>query len=131
MLKSLSAITLGLSTFAAFATPTHLTTHNNTTEESNAFIAGVPSPYPTAPNKTRQVFWNLVKMACYGHTPDKDKNKCEATIKMATNTASPITIGTLSMDLATGDINPKELSAKGYTLTVNGLGETTITKDND
>ncbi|RUR13898.1 hypothetical protein [Legionella sp. km772] len=126
MLKSLSAITLSLSAIAAFATPTYLTTHNNTTEESNAFVAGVPSPYATSANSTRQVYWNLVKMACYGHTKN---NTCAAVVKMATNTANPIVIGTLTMDLASGDITPKRLSANGYTIIVNGFGETTINKD--
>ena len=126
MLKSLSAITLSLSAVVAFASPANLTTHNLTNEESNAFIAGVPSPYPTAAHSKRQVLWNLVRIACYGHTTG---NKCSAVVKMATNTANPIIVGTLSMDLVTGDITPKVVSAKGYTITINGLGETTITKD--
>jgi len=126
MLKSLSAITLSLSAVVAFASPVNLTTHNLTNEESNAFIAGAPSPYPTPAHSKRQVLWNLVRIACHGHTTG---NKCSAVVKMATNTANPIVVGTLSMDLVTGDISPKEISAKGYTITVNGLGETTITKD--
>lgn len=127
MLKSLSAITLSLSAAAALAAPTYLTTHNNTNLESNAFVAGtIPSPYPTAPHATRQVYWNMVRVACYGHTTN---NKCSAVIKMATNTASPITLGTMTMELTTGDITPKKLSANGFTLTVNGPGETTISKD--
>ena len=131
ILKSLSAITLSLSAFTAFAMPTYLTTHNNTNEESNAFVVGAggkqtPSPYPTAAHATRQVYWTAVRMACFGHTTD---NKCSAVIKMATNTASPIELGTLSMDLVTGDITPKVLNAKGYTVTINGPGESTITKN--
>lgn len=126
ILKSISAITLSLSAIAAFAAPTYLTTHNNTNEESNAFVAGVPSPYPTPAQSTRQVYWNLVRIACYGHSTG---NQCSAVIKMATNTANPIEIGTVSMDLTTGDINPKVISAQGYTLTVTGIAEATITKN--
>ena len=125
MLKSLSAITLSLSVITAFASPDYLVTHNNTNEESNAFIAGTPSPYPTSAHSTRKVYWNMVRLACYGHTTD---GKCSAVIKMATN-SNPIVIGSVSMDLATGDINPKRLSANGYTLIVNGPGETTLSKD--
>jgi hypothetical protein len=127
MLKTISALTLSLNAFAAFATPVHLTTHNTTSLESNAYIAGVPSPYPTAANSTHQVYWNMVRIACYGHT--NPNGTCSAVIKMATNTASPIDVGVLTMDLATGDINPKVLSANGYTVTVNGPGESTITKN--
>lgn len=128
LLKSLSALTLSLSAVVAVAaSPTYLTTHNNTNEESNAYIAGtIPSPYPTKPNSTKQVYWNMVKIACYGHASN---GKCPALVKMATNTDSPIELGTMIMDLATGDITPKKLSNRGYTLIVNGPGEATITKN--
>nr|WP_241480405.1 hypothetical protein [Legionella norrlandica] len=65
-------------------------------------------------------------MACYGHTTN---GKCAALIKMATNTANPIDIGYVTMDLETGDISPKVLSAKGYTLRAIGPAEAEITKD--
>lgn len=126
MLKSLSAITLCLSAATAFASPVYLTTHNYTNEESNAFIAGTPSPYPTKANSTRQIYWNMVRIACYGHTTN---GKCSAVVKMATDTAEPIVLGTVSMELVSGDITPKVVSGNGYTLTVNGPGETSITKD--
>lgn len=125
--RTLAAITLSLSATAALAMPAYLITHNNTNEESSALIAGsIPSPYPTAPHSTRKVYWNLVRLACYGHTVD---GKCSALIRMGTSTANPIEVGYVYMDLATGDITPKQLSAQGYTFTVNGLGEATIDKD--
>ncbi len=127
MLKNLSALALGFSTVSALAAPLYLTTHNNTNEESNAYIAGtIPSPYPTAAHSTGQVYWNLVKFACYGHTTN---GKCSALIKMATNTANPIDIGYVSLNLDTGDIEPKVLSAQGYTLKAIAPGEAEISKD--
>ena len=126
MLRSLSVITLSLSSIVVFASPQHLITHNKTTEESTAYIANVPSPYPTAAKGSRKVLWNLVRMACYGHTTG---NKCSAVIKMASNTKHPIVLGTVTMDLDSGDITPKVLSANGYTATVTSLGTTIITKD--
>lgn len=127
ILKGLSVMTLSLGTAASFAAPAYLTSHNNTNFESNAYVAGtIPSPYPTAPNSTNQVFWNLVKMACYGHTAN---GKCPATIKMASNTADPIVIGTVVMDLESGDINPKRISDNGFTLVVNGPGEVSLYKN--
>ncbi|EHL31631.1 hypothetical protein [Legionella drancourtii] len=126
LFKSLSAIALSLSAVTTFASPAYLTTYNNTSEESNAYVAGVPSIYPTPANSKRDVYWNLVKLACYGHTTGRN---CLAVVKMATNTANPIEIGTLSMNLDTGDITPKQLSNNGYTVTVTGIAETTITKN--
>ncbi|USQ14999.1 hypothetical protein J2N86_06805 [Legionella lytica] len=126
IIKSLSAVALSLSAITSFAAPAYLVTHNNTSEESNAFVAGAPSIYPTAPNSTRKVYWNLVKLACHGHTTN---GKCPAVIKMATNTANPIVVGTVEMELSTGDISPKQIIANGYTLTVNGPGEASINKN--
>jgi hypothetical protein len=127
LLKVVASITLSLSAFTALAVPNYLTTHNNTDVESNAFIAGAPSPYPTPAYSTRQVFWNLVRLACWGHTsPD---GQCSATIKMATNTPNPIELGVVSLNVATGEINPKQMSHNGYSFVVNSIGDTTITKD--
>lgn len=126
--KSVLALALSFSAITALAAPpSHLITHNNTDEESNALIAGtIPSPYPTAAHTTRKTAWNLVRFVCYGHT---NNGKCSALIKMATNTSNPVEIGYVYMDLATGDIEPKVFSAKGYTFTVNGPGEATIEKE--
>jgi len=127
ILKSVTAIALSLSAAASFAAPIYFTTHNNTDKQSNAFIAGtIPSPYPTAPHATKQVYWNMVRFACFGHTTN---GKCDALVKMATDTDNPIVVGSLSMDVASGDISPKTLSGNGYTITINGPGEATITKD--
>lgn len=127
VLKSLSAITLSLCAAAAFSQPEFLTTHNNTEFESNAYVSGyIPSPYPTSAHSTREIRWNMVRMACFGHTTD---NKCPALVILGPNTATPIELGYLTLDLNTGEITPKQLSNKGYTITVNGLGESTINKD--
>lgn len=127
MLKCSSAIALCLAAATALAAPAYLTTHNNTDVESNAYVAGtIPSPYPTSAHSTRQVYWTMVRMACYGHTTN---GVCAASIKMATNTNNPIELGTLFMDLESGDITPKSLSKNGYTMTVTGPGEASINKD--
>lgn len=126
-LKSLSAIALSLVAGTALAVPAYLTTHNNTDLESNAYVAGtIPSPYATPAHSTRHIYWNMVRMACYGHTTN---GKCSALIKIATNTANPIAIGTVTMDLESGDITPKQISNQGYTVIINGPGEATITKN--
>lgn len=124
-LKTMTAGALGLFTAAAFAVPPkQLITHNTTAVESNAFIdSTVPSQHPTKAFSDGKIFWTAVKMACFGHTVN---NKCSALIKMATNTTNPVDIGIVTMDLDTGDIEPKQVSANGYTIRVNGPGETTI-----
>jgi hypothetical protein len=112
---------------ALAAPPKQLITHNRTDFESNAFVAGsIPSQHPTKPHADNMVYWAAVKMACFQHTSG---DKCSALIKMATNTANPIDVGILSIDLKTGQITPDHLSANGFTISVNGPGETTITKD--
>jgi len=127
LLKPLSTLALSLFAVTALAAPKHLITHNNTDVESNAFVAGsIPSQHPTKAHSEGRVFWTAVKLACFGHSVN---GKCTALIKMATNTPNPITLGTVTMDLATGEITPIQLSASGYTMTVNGPGETTITQN--
>lgn len=126
ILQSLSALSLGLSTMAAFAAPKALITHNLTDKESNAYVAGAPSPYPTPAMKTKEIAWNYVRMACFGHATN---DVCEAEVKMETDTSNPVLIGRVQMNLKTGEISPKILSANGYTIKVNGLAETTITKN--
>ena len=125
LLKTMTAGALCLFTAAAIAVPPkQLVTHNTTSVESNAFIDGtIASQYPTKAHTDGKVFWTIVKMACFGHTVN---GKCSALIKMKTDTANPVTIGTVFLDLETGDITPKQVSANSYTITVNGLGETTL-----
>ena len=120
----LTALTLSLSASAALASPILLITHNMTDLESNAFVAGtIASRFPSKPHSDNKVSWVSVRMACFGHIVD---GKCPALIKIGTNTASPIDLGTVIMDLNSGDITPKQLSAHGYTMLVTGPGETTL-----
>ncbi len=125
--KILAVTTLGLCSQAALAAPSALMTHNHTDVESNAFIDGtVKSPYPTKAHADGSVSWTAVRIACLGHTSN---NKCKALIKMATNTANPVNLGWLEMDLTSGDLNPKQVQSNGYTLTVNGPAEVTLDKN--
>lgn len=125
LFKKLTAVALGIFTATAIAAPPkQLITHNTTDVESNAYIDGtIPSQHPTKAHSDGMVFWLAVKMACFGHSAG---GKCNALIVMNTNTPNPVAIGTVTMDMASGDITPKQLSANGYTITVNGPGETTI-----
>lgn len=125
--KLIAATTLGLCSQLVLAAPTYLVTHNHTSVESNAFIDGtVRSPYPTAAGSDGSVNWLAVRIACLGHTTN---NKCKALIRMATNTANPVDLGWLELDLPTGAISPQQLQGNGYTLIVNGPGEVTLLQD--
>ena len=127
-LKKIS--TFALCTIAATAIaapPRQLITHNRTNYQSNGYVAGViPSQHPTQPQSDGVVYWAAVKMACFGHI---ENNRCSAIIMMASDTDHPIPVGTLTMDLGNGDIEPKQLSGNGFTITVNGPAETTITQN--
>lgn len=128
--KTMTAIALGLATTVAFATPPkQLITHNTTSVESNAYVAGtIPSQHPTRPYSNTSTPWAAVKMACFGHVTN---GKCWALVKMATNTDTPIELGIVSIEMDTGIITPSQLSANGYTLTVNAPGETTLSEENN
>lgn len=126
-IKILSATTLGLTTTMAMAVPQKLITHNTTSVDSNAYVAGVvPSTHPTKANSDGVVSWVEVRMACFGHDV---AGKCSALIKMATNTSHPVDIGWVNINLSTGEISPKTIHGNGYKLTVNGIGETTLSKE--
>ncbi len=122
-----SALALGLtSSFALAVPPKMLITHNETNLESNAFVAGtIPSQHPTKANSEGRVMWASVRMACFGHITN---GKCPALIKVGTDTDNPIEIGTVTVDLNNGDIQPKSLHANGYSMIVNGPAETTLLK---
>ena len=123
----ITVLCLTVSTLLTAAPPKQLITHNTTNLESNAYIAGsIPSPYPTKAHSDGKVFWAEIRMVCFGHLIN---NKCPALIQVATNTAEPISIGTLELNVNTGIITPSILHGNGYTLMVNGPGETTLLKD--
>ncbi len=118
----------GLSTIACsavFAAPSSLTTHNQTSHESNAYIAGHASPYPVAAKSDRSISWTMVRLACFGHTSN---NVCAAEVFMETETSNKVSIGHIGMNLSTGEISPSVLDTDKYHLEVNGPGEVTITE---
>lgn len=126
-LKGLSVIALGLSASVAMAAPSYLLTHNKTDVESNAYVANkIPSNHPTAAHSDGKVSWTVVRIACYMYASN---GKCPAMIKMATNTNNPVDIGMVTLDMNSGDIMPKSITANGYTFTANGPGEGTLTKN--
>lgn len=127
IIKNLVASVFVLTTSTAFASPDYLVTHNKTDVESNAYVSGRASNHPTSPHSDGKISWLMVRIACYGHTDAE--GRCSAMIKMATNTSHPIELGMVSVHVDTGDILPKQIRNNGYTLTVNGPGETTLTKD--
>lgn len=127
LLITLTSAGLALAATEVLASPQKLVTHNLTNVESNAFVAGtISSRYPTRPHSDGKVSWTEVKMACFGHIMN---GKCDALVKMETNTPHPINLGWVKLDLESGDITPKSLTANGYTLLVNGPGETTLIKN--
>lgn len=125
--RALLACGLIATTAFAFASPRSFTTHNRTTVESNAFIDGtIPSPYPTPAGKDKSVMWELVRLACIGHTSG---GQCTAVLKMATNTKNPIDVAKLSMNLDSGAITLMETYSTAYKVIIHSNpGEVTITE---
>ncbi len=122
--KTIIGITLGLAvTTAVMAAPKELITNNLTNVESNAFVSGtIPSQHPTKAHSVNKVMWAAVRLACIGHNP------CWAIIKMATDTANPVELGKVTIDLNTGMITPTQLSANGYSMVVNGPASITLSE---
>jgi len=128
LVKTLTATALILTATTALAAPQKLVTHNTTDVESNAFIAGlVRSTHPTKAHTDGKVSWFEVKLGCVGHIVN---GQCSALIKMATNTAAPVDLCWVSMDINTGIITPTPQCSgtNGYALIVNGPGESTLRK---
>jgi len=130
-MKGFITIALSALTINAFAAPPKLLiTHNTTDLESNAFVAGsIPSRHPTKAHSDSKVAWSEVRLACFGHVSN---GQCPAMVKIATGPndgGNPIDIGIVSVDLNTGVITPSSISGNGYTILVNGPGETTIVKN--
>lgn len=125
--KVISAATLALAVGVSYASPAKLITHNKTNVESNAIIGGHASTHPTKPNKDRAVPWIHVRLVCHGYVVN---NKCSAVIRMGTDTSHPVDVGTATVDLDSGYITFIYADEKNsdYVVTVNGPGETTITK---
>lgn len=124
IITTLMGLTLSM---AATASPRQLITHNLTDYESNAYVSGtIPSPYPTKAHSTGKVYWAGIKMSCFGHTL---QNKCVALVRAETDTAHPVDVGFVELNIETGEITPQRVHGNGYTLTVNGIAECTLSKD--
>ncbi|GGI80283.1 hypothetical protein [Legionella impletisoli] len=124
--KALIGASLSLAAAASFALPpTELVSHNNTDVSSQAYLGpnlDIPQQ-PTAPGAVKRVSWVSVRILCM-NTPKP--GICPA--KIALNTTPQTTLGVVELNLATGDINPKVLSANGYKMTVIKPGEIAFTK---
>lgn len=123
------AVTFGLATSVAGAAGMALITHNKTDMISKAMIDGsIPSTHPALPQKDTKISWAEVRLVC---GPRLDAaGLCHALVKMISpSNGSEFDLGWVYMNIDNGDITPKTLTANGYTLTVNGPAETTITKN--
>lgn len=116
---------LVLGTTLALASPRSLITHNRTSFQSNAFTDGtIPSAYPTPKGQDGSVLWMLVRLACIGHTTN---GQCSAVVKVATDTANPVDVAKLSMNLESGVITLLESYTTAYRVIIHSNpGEVTI-----
>jgi hypothetical protein len=130
LILAMSVMLMGVSVFAVSPQPKFLITNNSTDVESNAYVDSViPSQHPSKAHSTTKVSWLEVRLACYQRAPN---GICSALVKMETGPndgGHPVDVGIISMNLNTGAFLQNKISGNGYTVTVNGPGETTITKD--
>ncbi|KTD25884.1 MULTISPECIES: hypothetical protein [Legionella] len=127
MLKGLVATTLSLSATVVLAHPTDLIIRNTTDVEMNEYIDGIVPAIPTPAKSVGTVPWTLIEMACYGYTL---KGKCSALIKLATDTNKPFKLGTITIDMETGEISPQSITGpKGYKFKATGPGKATLIQE--
>jgi hypothetical protein len=99
--------------------PKSFTTRNFTPYQSNAKVKFSFSPFPTPAGTptsptVKSVSWVGLRMIC-----GFDVTECEAKIYMKTDRpeSEHVYVGTGKLDIATGDITPKELVNNGFRLT--------------
>ncbi|KTC75993.1 hypothetical protein Lbir_0062 [Legionella birminghamensis] len=129
MLRSLISpvfMVLGLSSPSVLASPEHMIIHNKTDLISNAFVDEMPGPRPTLAHSTSRVLWFIVQTGCRKH---KAEGICPAVIKMGIDRDKPILVGTLYIDISSGEITPARISANGFNVDVDAPGEITISED--
>lgn len=111
---------------SAFASPSNLTTVNNTNHgKVYAKIGFYTSPEPVLPHQTRNRDWLSVQGLCgINGMP----NKCNAEI-IVENDSTHIkeSLGNMTMDVHTGEITPGTLSSAHYNLVVDGTAHVTVT----
>jgi len=123
-IKKLLCSTLLVVTSGAFAAPQYLVIDNQTSVESNAFVAGVHgSSNPSKPHQVNMVPWFTVQIACYRHAVNRE---CPATIKMATN-ANPEELAQVHLNLDTGAVTVVSVNPNShYKFKINGNANVTL-----
>ncbi len=110
-----------------FAAPSYYTTHNRSSSETQLSVSETRSySFKTAAKSSTKIEWWLLQLACYGQTRP---HQCKAVIQAETNSAHPVRIGMLTIDMKSGELFPKYNSNNGYTMSVIGAGEVHIYKN--
>ncbi len=110
--------------------PSNFTTRNFTSHISTAKVKGIWSPYDTPAGSAdspseRSVAWGKLRIIC-----GLFSSTCEAEIYMKTNTSNPVFVGKGTMNMKTGDIEPKSLTNNGFILTSPEPGLIEIREEN-
>ncbi len=123
--KILLGSTLIALTSSAFASPANLTTVNNSNHgKVYAKIGFYTSPEPVLPHQTRSRDWRSVQGLC-GINGMPDKCSAEIIVKNDNNRREE-SLGTMTMDVKTGEITPGNLSSAHYNLVVTGTAHVTV-----
>jgi hypothetical protein len=125
------ALSLGLLSPVVSALPGKFVTKNFTPFESNVkvinFWSTFPTPAGSVNNPTeRSVPWIGLKLLC-GFTA----KQCSADLYMKTDTPNPVFIGRGTLDMTTGEIEPKEMNNNGFIVRVVGPGMIELHVENE
>lgn len=109
----------------ALASPSYMVTENKTSASVSANIGGQESRDPVKPGETKNRPWFLVKAMC---KIAGQSSSCSADI-VANKNGDKSKLGTMTMNLDSGEISPKQLNNGRYTLNVVGNAHVIITEN--
>lgn len=129
-LKLLAAVIVCFTTTVVFAAPTSLIVVNGINAQSNAAIQGQLSTMPIAANSIWSDSWEDVVTVCKHPSEMKIADLCAVEVYTETDTAAPVDVGTVIMELNTGHLAAENKSDSGYQIKVLGLGRIMLTYAN-
>lgn len=121
--KSLLLASLCISSALHAAPPPVFNVVNNLGVATESYIAGQMTS-STPANSTRSKTWGTIALKCTSHRLNPI---CPVTIMLAT--APKTVLGTLNINIISGEISPKVLSSNGYTMTLNEPATIVFTKN--
>jgi len=120
--KLFAGTILATASSIALAAPSELVVDNKTDYQARAYVHGI-SKNPAEAHSSMSLNWWALSMVCAFQT------ECKAEVKVKTDTANPISLGNVSINLDTGVIDTSGLShAEGFNVSYVAPGHAVVTQ---